>query len=202
MYARPLWLACHAAEFRLNMIHEENQSGRPSPVLQLNPGGAKSLDWFTKDGYYVTSTAYLIAAIASWIVLFERDVVFLKFGKESLTIHFFYLIEEFRRNLSSNGSPLWFYYASGIGEQLIQAGENKPMTLANFSYQLFKDEDFRSYYDQLFQFLHQVGQGQHTRTIQNTLSTLVEMKRFLESNDIIAELGQPADKGKRSQSRL
>jgi hypothetical protein len=201
MYARPLWSACHAVEFRLNMLYEQSTSDQKIPTLQLNPKEAKSLDWFTKEGYYVTSTAYLIAAVASWIVLFERDVVFLKFDKESLTIHFFYLIEEFKRGLSSDGSPLWFYYTNGIGEQLVKAGESKPMTLANFSYELFKDEDFRNYYDQLFQFLHQVGQGQHLKNIQATLSTLIEMKRFLESNDIVVELGQTPEKRKISQQR-
>lgn len=77
---------------------------------------AESLEWFTtKEGNYITSAAYMIAAVSAWIALYERDIVFLQFGKESLTTQFLLTVERFKNSIS-NSNILWFHYVSGIGE--------------------------------------------------------------------------------------
>ncbi|BBD61953.1 hypothetical protein NIES2109_47890 [Nostoc sp. HK-01] len=185
LYARPLWLACHELEFRLNSIIDKiNEPSGPSYALKLSPKNASSLDWFTKEGYYVTSTAYLISTVACWIALYERDVVFLPFVNKKLTTEFFYLIEDFKTAISSKNSILWFYYVNGIGDNLIDKGTNHPITQSEFSYRLYKDELFRGYYDQLFQFLHRVADQEFRNTLEETIKNLIKIKEFLEKNKI------------------
>ncbi|MEH2115400.1 hypothetical protein [Nostoc sp.] len=188
LYARPLSLACHELEFRLNSIKDKindtnDQFGTSQP-LKLSPKNSSCIDWFTKEGYYVTSTAYLISSVASWIALYERDVVFLPFVNQRLTTEFFYLIEDFKRAMSSKGSILWFHYVNGIGDNLIDKATNHPITQSEFSYKLHKDELFRDYYDQLFQFLHRVADNEFKDTVEDTIQTLVQIKEFLEKNKI------------------
>ncbi|MDM9381098.1 hypothetical protein QUB80_10320 [Chlorogloeopsis sp. ULAP01] len=185
LYAKPLWLACHELEFRLISIKDKiNEPYGPSHSLKLSPKTASSLDWFTKDGYYITSTAYLMASVSCWIALYERDVVFLPFSKKSLTTEFFYLIEDFKRAISSKGSILWFHYVNGIGDNLVDKGTKYPITLSEFSYKLYKDELFRDYYDQLFQFLHRVACNEFMESVEETIQILGKIQKFLEKNRI------------------
>jgi len=127
-YAKPLWLACHNLEQRLAHIH----SGLNNPqVLTRAPEKGCGLDWYTKEGYYATSTVYLLAYVSAWITLFQRDIVFLEFKRESLTAQFFQCVEHFKGSIST-GTILWYHYLVGIGQQLLPMGAERPMTLAVF----------------------------------------------------------------------
>lgn len=185
MYAGPLSHASHELKYRFNSIlNSLDTSPGTRHALSLSPPSAKAIDWFTKEGYFVTSTAYLICWVSSWIQLYERDVVFLKFGRTSLTRRFFELIEKFKNDLANGESILWFYYVNGLGEQLIDRDKNRPLTLSDFIYKLYQDELFRSYYDQLFIFLNQVSEGKHRQNLQNAVATLDEVSDFLEKNRV------------------
>jgi hypothetical protein len=192
LYAKPLWLDCHELEFRLQAIRAKMQGANfnKTASLKLSPGEAQSLAWFTKEGYYITSTAYLIASVASWVALFQRDVVFLQFSKKSLTSQFFDLIVRFKASISASPSILWYHYIDGIGENLIQENDNRPMSLAAFSHKMYSEPSFRDYYDQLFQFLHKVAEGQYNEQIDNTLMSLAEIKGFLERNGTVPEISE------------
>ena len=184
VYARPLSYACHELEYRLSAVLDEiHGKVAADSALRFSPKQAESIDWFT-EGYYVTSPAYLIASVSSWIQLYERDVVFLKFGRLSLTRQFFILIEQFKSSFSNRGSILWFYYVNGIGEQLVDRDNNRPMTMTDFIYKLHEDELFRSYYDQLFTFLNQVSEGRYLDNIQDVIQQANEIKRFLVENRV------------------
>ena len=185
LYASPLSHAGHELRYRLHAIHSQlPQSAEIRAALSHSPRAIASIDWFTKTGYFITSTAYLISLTSAWIQLYERDVVFLKFGRKSLTRQFFKLIEQFKTDLSSRSSILWFYYINGLGEQLIHADKNRPLAFSEFTYKLYQDPLFRDYYDQLFVFLNQVGNGEHLDTIRDTLRTLEAIHQFLEQNRI------------------
>ena len=188
-YAKPLWLECHYLQERLDHIIkrvQESNAGTKA-ALTITPKDASSVEWFTKDGHYVTSTAYMVAAVCCWIRLFQRDVVFLNFGK-SATANFFNLIEQFKHSLGDRPSILWYYYLNGIGDYLTQDGKNMPMSVAEFSRRLFEDKLFEGYYDQLFQFLNQIGSGEHLAVLQRTTRTLHEIKIFLEGNGAVPQI--------------
>lgn len=185
-YARPLSHACHELEYRLQALLPKMREAMNDTraALGLSPKQATAIDWFTKEGYYITSTAYLLALVSGWIQLYERDVVFLKFGRSSLTKQFFELIEDFKNTLASNGSILWFHYVNGIGELLITATGDRPMTMSEFIYKLYDDELFRDYYDQLFIFLNQVANGKFLHNLEDAVQKLSEIKTFLAQNQI------------------
>ncbi|MBD2104830.1 hypothetical protein [Leptolyngbya sp. FACHB-261] len=187
LYSKPLWRACHDLHYRLFYIKKKMHS--PRATLAASPQDAESLQWFTtSEGNYITSAAYMIATVACWIALYERDAVFLQFGQRSLTAQFLLKTESFKQSISSNKSILWFNYVNGIGEQLIQEETNRPVTFSSFCQKLLRDQDFRDYYTQLFCFLNEVNQGKFEASIENTLVALDDIKKFLVSNGIVVEM--------------
>jgi hypothetical protein len=195
-YAKPLWRACDELMFRLSVIYQDLQLPDPNEwdkelkPLRWSPTDASSLRWYNEDGQYVVSTAYLIAALSSWIILFERDVVFLRFEKVSSTTRFFELLERLKRDLADDDSILYYDYFSGIGDKMISNEQNKPMSIGEFSYHLFQDELFRDYINQLFKFLEWVSQGNFTAQIGKAVATLEMIKEFLVDNGAIPEMGR------------
>ena len=110
--------------------------------------------------------------------------MFLKFGRSSLTKQFFELIEDFKNRLSGDGSILWFHYVNGLGELLIDTTGDRPMTLSEFIYQLYEDERFRDYYDQLFVFLQQVANGKFLANLEAVVQQLEHIQEFLVQNQV------------------
>lgn len=186
LYGRPLYLNCYQLEYRLSHILEQLEANKSDRVLPLkrSPTEALSLEWFTKEGYYATSSAYVIACLAAWITLFQADVVFLPFKKKSTAAQFFDLIEHFKISLSTD-TVLWYYYLDGIGEMLVDEKHDRPMAFSAFSRRLFNDPSFRDYYDQLFQFLQKVASGSCSDQIRKAVSALRDIKSFLAEHDVV-----------------
>jgi len=186
LYGRPLYLNCYQLEYRLSHILKKLEAKKYDEVLPLkrSPSEATSLDWFTKDGYYATSSAYVIACLASWITLFQADVVFLPFRKKSIAAQFFNLIERFKISLSTD-TILWYHYLDGVGEMLVDEEHDRPMAFSAFSRRLFNDRSFRDYYDQLFQFLQKIASDSSSDQIRKTISALRDIKGFLAEHDVV-----------------
>jgi hypothetical protein len=186
LYGRPLYLNCYQLEYRLNHILKKLEAKNYDEVVPLkrSPSEARSLEWFTKDGYYATSSAYVIACLAAWISLFQADVVFLPFRKRSIAAQFFDLIERFKISVSTN-TILWYHYLDGIGEMLVDEKHDRPMTFSSFSHKLLDDASFRDYYDQLFQFLQQVASDSCSNQIRSATSALRDIKTFLAENNVV-----------------
>ena len=191
-YAKPLWLSCHELNIRLKSLVKKIDNKKYNPYdsnsLKYKLSREVQVDWFTKNGYYITSTAYLISLVASWITLFERDVVFLEFSKKSTTADFFRCIENFKQSISADTSALWYHYLEGIGSKLILENGERPMTIADFSFNLYSDKEFRSYYDQVFQFLYQVGNGEQRDVLQRTVTAVDGIMKNLEKQGIVPNL--------------
>jgi hypothetical protein len=183
-YAKPLWLACHNLEQRLTHIH----AGLKNPqVLTCVPERGCSLDWYTKEGYYATSTVYLLAYVSAWITLFQREIVFLEFRNESLTAQFFQSVEQFKGSIST-GTILWYHYLVGIGQQLLPMGADRPMTLAVFVNTLGTNDQFRAFFDQSFQFLKKIAASEYRDQIGTSLAAVQEIQRFLVANQAVPVL--------------
>ncbi len=185
-YAMPLAVSCDDAEYRMDRILKEAGRGE-IPPLTWSPRNAKSLDWFTRDGYYITSTAYLIASVLAWIVLFQRNVVFLRFRRKSVTTEFFERIRDLKVKLSS-GTSLYYYNLDGIGEKLIPEGADRPMPLSAFCERLLNDPAFLQYYGFLFDFLHGIGRGQYILEWGAVLRSMREVKSFLQRHGAVPDI--------------
>lgn len=187
-YGKPLWRASDSLCSRLSQVRQKMDNPRTS--LAASPRDAKTIAWFTtKQGDYITSTAYMIAEMASWIALFERDVVFLRFGRVSLTASFLLKVKRFKESISSD-SNLWINYVDGIGEKLIKPDLSEPLNYSDFCFMLLKEKELLDYYIQLFDYLNQVNQGKFASSIGDTIISLEDINSFLISNKIIVDISQ------------
>ena len=187
-YSKALWFDCYELKHRLTSIRRkisnENHDNDLEP-LRFRLSEQTQLDWFTKAGYYATSTAYLFASVSCWIRLFQRDVVFLDFGKRNLTSDFFKIVEDLKNSISRNQSILWYHYFNGIGEIIIDETQKMPMTFSSFTIKLYEDKNFRKYFEQLFYFLDDVvskGQGE---LVDEIIKSLESTLTYLSQNSSI-----------------
>jgi len=87
-YATALWIACVDLKIHLERIRERVMAGDRQTVDALKKipdndsksDGSVRPDWFTKDGYYTTSTAYKIAAVSAWLRIYQRELLFLPYA--------------------------------------------------------------------------------------------------------------------------
>ena len=186
-YARPLWLECRELRFRMTQIRDKLQGDDPDGglrALQARPPDPHDVAWYTQDGYFATSTAYLIAAVAAWIRLYQRDVVFLEFGARSATHAFFKLTEDLQRTYSARPSILWYYYFSAIGEMLVDRDVHAPLTMAQFTLRLAEDERFRAFYAQLFEFVARMGRGDYLEVVGKVIQAISDIGSFLQRHGL------------------
>jgi hypothetical protein len=197
-YAKPLWLDSRELWFRFRHIRRklDGQDVRHGiEALQAIPDSSRPLQWYTKYGYYTTSTAYMIASVACWIRLYQHDVVFLNFGAKSATTEFFKLIEGLKRVLSSHGSILWYHYINGIGDRLVHPKKNVPLTIYEFTRELHTNPEFQDYFDQLFCFIARLAGGEFRPTLDEAIEALEHIGQFIEARGIapaLAEWDRPA----------
>jgi hypothetical protein len=78
----------------------------------------------------------------------------------------------------STGTILYFHYVEGIGDTLTKDG--LPMPLSAFVQKLATDQLFCDYYDQLFQFLRTVGEGQADSAVSKIIECLERIQQFLQ----------------------
>lgn len=194
MYAKPLWRSCQELKIRLDLIYMR-QTRREFEQLEAlkwspNDSSASCLSWYNKDGQFVISTAYLISVVSSWIVLLQRDIGFLRFGKKSDTTNFYILVEQFKSSIADYDSILYYNFFDGIGAKLILDSAKRPMSIDEFSEATFKNQLFRDYFEQLYNFLHEVACGKFSIHLKNCITALDHIMEFLVKNGAIPEIGR------------
>ena len=112
-------------------------------------------------------------------------MVFLDFGKGPQTAEFFQLLESLQATLSHEPSILWYQYFDGIGSELFENDQSCPMSFSGFCRRLSKDEPFRLFYDQLFQFLRRLKEDEYHELLSSSLTKLQEIKMRLADGKIV-----------------
>lgn len=185
-YSKSLWFDLHEINSRLEHIKANLELNNINEVKPLTyyPDLSKDIDWYTKDGYYITSTAYLFSSLSCWISIYQRDITFLDFGKDSNSAKFYRKVEGLKQAVSntSKRSILWYYYFNGIGENIIEKMQNSPITFAQFIHQLDSNIKFRLFYSQTFYFLNTLSKVESIDLIEHIIKSIEDCKSFLEQH--------------------
>lgn len=191
-YSKSLWIDLHEMHFRLNHIKSNLELKNLNEVKPLTyyPDETKNIDWYTKDGYYITSTAYLFSSLSSWISIYQRDITFLDFGDNSTSAEFYRKVERLKQAISDTDkrSIMWYHYFNGIGENIIGNTENTPITFAQFIKQLNSDAKFRLFYSQTFYFLNTLSKGESINLIEQIIREIEECTNYLEQHTDIPRI--------------
>src|SRR5579872_4576436 len=83
-YAIALWIACSDLRIHLGRIRKrmKESDARTSNALKKIPryDWKQRTDWFAKEGYYSTITAYKIASVSAWLRIYQRELLFLPYA--------------------------------------------------------------------------------------------------------------------------
>jgi hypothetical protein len=203
-YATALWIACGELELQLERIHERVTSGDRQTVDALKKipdndskrDGSVRPDWFTKDGYYTTSTAYKIAAVSAWLRIYQRELLFLPYAASQDFLSKLYERADQLNTAFSTDTCLWYDYLNAVGDGLVArpgsapaASALAPLSFAEFCERYTTDGRFRLFYEQVHMYIWFVADRQPTYldSVQTVLQSLDELKSLLKREKLLRE---------------
>ena len=203
-YATALWIACAELKIQLEQIHKRVIAGDRQTVDALKKisdndskrDGSVRPDWFTKDGYYATSTAYKIAAVSAWLRIYQRELLFLPYAASQDFLSKLYNgADQLNRSFSTD-TCLWYDYLNAVGDGLVArpgsapaASALAPLSFAEFCERYTTDSRFRLFYEQVHMYIWFVADAQKTylHSVQNVLQSLDELKSLLRQEKLLRE---------------
>lgn len=188
-YSKSLWLVLKELEYRLKHFKDKLEHEKEDDLEKLRfiPNKDTKIDWYAKDGYYITSTLYLFCNLSSWIAIYKKDIVFLEYEKASLSAEFQKIIEELIGAVSDSdqNSIMWYHYYISIGESIVDKEEKLPLSYSEFILKLVDDQKFMQYMNQAFHFLDSLSRKESIDLISGMITNVSNAKNFLEENNSI-----------------
>ena len=198
-YATALWIACNELQLHFNQIRKRVSDKNTATINALkkipNNDYKKRLDWFTKEGYYTTLTAYKIAVVSSWLRVYQQELLFSPYrGSRAFVFALYQKADQLKRAFSHD-TCLWYDYFDAVGDKLVvREGEVlKPLTFATFCDKYFSDPQFRLFYEQLHMFIWHVADGKYLAKIDDIYAKLEDLRSFLEHENLLSgfEIDRP-----------
>ena len=193
-YATALWIACEELQLHLQHIRESvltNNAATIGALKKIPDNDFKGrLDWFTKDGYYTTVTAYKIAVVSSWLRVYQQELLFSTYRKSRAFVFSLYQKADQIKSAFSEDTCLWYDYFDAIGDKLVgRAGDVlRPLAFSTFCDKCFSDQQFRQFYDQLHMFIWFVADGKYLAKIDKISSALDDLESFLKQENLLSGL--------------
>jgi hypothetical protein len=206
-YATALWLACSELRIHLERIlkRQGDVDARKSDALKKIPryDWGKRADWFAKDGYYATITAYKIAAVSAWLRIYQRELLFLPYAASQAFLKKLYARADALKLSISTDTCFWFDYLDAVGDALVSAGAGPqalaPISFAEFCRRYATDQNFLFFFDQVHMYVHHVGNGrrQYLDSVKGLLESLKRLMEFLEGQNLLPgfEVNRPEISG-------
>lgn len=181
-YAKRMFNAFSHLEYRFCDI---NQQTSTIDSLKMIPSKNNSIEWYTKEGYYITSTSYLLAQISCFIYQYLEETDFRDYREKSKSDELATLLEIYRKAVTTGG-VMWYHYYIAIGEVIQNKETSKPMDICDFIYKLHKDPLFFDFMNQTFYFVKLLAENNDKTIIANILQIIgqikVKIKESISSN--------------------
>ena len=179
-YAKKMYHFIQQLQFRLKDLRG-NEEDREINKL---PDRTTSIEWYTKNGYFMTSTVYLFAAVSCLINRFRRNPDFVEFGKYSEYEELRLCIEQYNQCISTN-TVMWYHYHIAIGESVLEYGN--VMSFYRFVNKISHDCEYFDFMNQAYHFTSQLYTDTEAldSLILNLEELLVLIKREMLDNDKI-----------------
>jgi hypothetical protein len=193
-YATVLWLACKELRLHLEHIRRKVSSHDTNTINALKKIPDNDFrgraDWFTKDGYYTTVTAYKIAVVASWLHIYQQELLFSTYRESRVFVFDLYEAIDHLKQAFSESTCLWYDYFDAIGSKLVDPKGTvlRPLSFGAFCDCYLSDQQFRKFYEQLHMFIWFIADGKYLPTTDNITKTLDDLMGFLQKENLLAGL--------------
>jgi hypothetical protein len=193
-YATALWIACKELQLHMEQIQSKVSANNVKAIHALKKIPDNDFkgraDWFTKDGYYTTVTAYKIAVVSSWLYVYQQELLFSTYRESRAFVYALYqAIDHLKRAFSEN-TCLWYDYFDAIGSKLVDRNATilRPLSFGAFCDKYFSDQQFRKFYEQLHMFTWFVADGKYLATTDKISGALDALMDFLQKQNLLAGL--------------
>lgn len=154
------------------------------------------VDWFTKQGYYATVTAYRIAVVSCWLHIYQRELLISAYRKSRSFLFALYSNADKLKAAFGQDTCLWHDYFDAIGSKLEdRAGDTlRPMPFGAFCDRSASDAAFRKFFEQLQYFIGFLARSRYPETTGRVYQALKSLTELLETENLLAglELERPA----------
>lgn len=148
-YAKKMYHFIEQLKFRLEYLRNRNEDGD----MNVIPDRTTSIEWYTKNGYFITSTVYLFAAVSCLTNRFRRNPDFVEFGKYSEYEELRLRTERYNQCISTN-TIMWYHYHIAIGDSVFK--DDSVISFYRFINKLSNDREYFAFINQAFQFTSQL----------------------------------------------
>jgi hypothetical protein len=203
-YATALWIACVDLKTQLERIRKRVVEGdrRTIDALMQIPDndsrkdGIVRADWFAKDGYYTTSTAYKIAAVSAWLLIYQRELLFLPYPASQGFLSKLYTGADRLNTSFSTDTCLWYDYLIAVGDGLVTRPGSAPVgsvlapiSFAEFCERYTTDSRFRLFYEQVHMYIWFVAAAKkpYLDSVDRAIQSLDDLRSLLTQEKLLRE---------------
>jgi hypothetical protein len=193
-YATALWIACKELQLHLEQINHKvstNEINSINALKKIPDNDFKGrADWFTKQGYYATVTAYKIAVVSSWLHVYQQELLFSTYRESRAFLYSLYQKIDHLKRAFSRDTCLWYDYFDAIGSKLVDPAATvpRPLPFGPFCDRYFSDQQFRRFYDQLHMFIRLIADGKYLKITDEISGALDDLMGFLKKKNLLAGL--------------
>jgi hypothetical protein len=193
-YATALWIACKELQLHIQQISSKVSARDRNTIDALkkipNNDFQGRADWFTKDGYYTTVTAYKIAAVSCWLHVYQQELLFSTYRKSRTFLSALYKRSDQLKRAFSENTCLWYDYFDAIGGKLVNRDTPilSPLSFGAFCDRYFSDQEFRKFYEQLHMFIWFIADGKYLAVTVGINKALDELIAFLQNENLLTGL--------------
>jgi hypothetical protein len=192
-YATVLWIACQELQLHLRNIHERVSINKASTIDALkkipNNDFKDRPDWFVKEGYYTTVTAYKIALVSAWLRIYQQELLFSTYRKSRNFLRSLYEKADQLKRAFSKDTCLWYDYFDAIGDKLVDrsADFTRPLAFSAFCDKCFSERQYRLFYEQLHMFIWFVAtDSKYLASLDKINSALDNLRLFLKQENLLS----------------
>ena len=191
-YATVLWLASSDLEIHVKRILDKIDADdrRALNALKKIPNNDSKgrADWFTKDGYYATCTAYKIASLSAWLRIYQRELLFVPYAaNQDFLLKLYECADDLKRSFSTE-TCFWYDYLDAVGDALVMRPGSAngqpslaPLSFAEFCERYTTDARFLLFYDQVHMYIHFAADRRrsYVDSMRSVDKSLGKLKAFL-----------------------
>lgn len=182
-YLNPLRLHLEENYIRLirirqRLLEENGTCAMLMPIQQVNEI-PQDETWFNADGYYLTSSCYMLACLFFCIQEVKAKIPYLQLDKKDDT-ELLNLMNKVSLAFARKGN-IYYVVQSSIGQDMYLPSMNRVMSYREFC-QALKDVNQQQWLGVLVQFYLEVGRGKKTDKVQQAIESIRELVSFLDKH--------------------
>ncbi len=122
-FATALWISCHELDIHLRERRKTFETNDHAAIVALkkipNNDFDGKADWFLKEGYLSTLTAYKIAVVSCWLRIYQQELLFSTYRSSRRFISNLYRLADKVKSAFSKNTCLWYDYFDALGDKLV-----------------------------------------------------------------------------------